>query len=189
VQRGKHRGVAAVAGSLILAGALAGCSSADVTLATTNGGAVAIGQQAIGFGTSSSTSSGWRSPISCPQSFFDGFRASLPATDSYAAEDPSTFSGLSTDPQLTQGYLATCVIRLTTPQATLTEVVFFDIDQTHEDALSKKLLDDGFVSQGNQQATEPDGQSITETIYSNGTARILTGTMTVDSTPAFLIAG
>ena len=150
---------------------------------------MAIGQQAIGFGTSSSTSNGWSSPVSCPQTFYDGFRASLPATASFAAEDPSTFGGLTVDPHLTDGYLATCVVRLTTPQVTVTEIVFVDIDQTHEDALSKKLVDDGFVSQGDQQSTLPNGQAIKETVYVKGLSHVITGTMTVNSTPAFLIAG
>jgi uncharacterized protein YceK len=188
---GNRRFAGVIVLAAVVAVGLSGCSSisSDATLGSTNGEAVAIGQQAIGFDAAGGTAVGWTSPVSCPASFYDGFRASLPSTDTYQSVDPASFTGLVVDPQLTKGYVATCIVRVVAPQVTLTEIVFLDIDQGHEDALSKKLIADGFVSQGDQQSTDPEGHAITETVYANGQSHVVTGKMTVNSTPAFFIAG
>jgi len=157
-------------------------------LGSTNGEAVAIGQQAIGFTSAGGSSAGWTSPIACPDSFENGLRSSAPSTDTFLKMDPKTISGPPSDPQLTAGYIATCVFQINTGTASVLEIAFFDIDDAHASAITKKLVSDGFVSQGTTNNTQ-DGHPYSETVYSNGTSRIVVETVTIDSTPALLIAG
>jgi hypothetical protein len=175
-------------GGLLVAGLLAGCSSDDAILDTTNGEAVAIGQQALTFGSSSGSSSGWTSPVACPASFEEGLRSGAPSTDSFEKLDPSTVSGPTRDPDLTTGYVATCVYRVTSSTGSIIELAFFDIDETHTAAIESRLTADGFVSQGTTNQTL-QGNPYAQTIYANATTRIVVESITIDSVPAFIVVG
>jgi hypothetical protein len=189
VQLGNRRFAVITALAAVLAVSLSGCNSADMTLGSTNGEAVAIGQQAIGFTTNGGSSTGWTSPISCPDGFEQGLRSSVPSTDTLQKLDPTKVSGPATDPQLTSGYVATCVYQLSSATNTVIELAFFDIDVDHETAISTRLITDGYVSLGTTQSTDPAGHPFTQTIYQKGLTRILLGTSTIDSIPAFVVAG
>jgi hypothetical protein len=189
VQLGNRRFVAIAGLGALLACVLSGCSSADLTLASTNGQAVAIGQQALGFTASGGSSSGWTSPISCPDSFGQGLQSSLPSTDTLLKLDPSTVSGPAVDPQLTTGYVATCADQVGTASSTIVELAFFDIDVDHESAISTRLVSDGFASQGAVQNTDAQGHPYTQTIYQKGLTRVVLETITIDSIPALVVVG
>ena len=188
---GNRRFVGVVVLAAVVAAGLSGCSgiAADATLGSTNGEAVAIGQQAIGFTTGGGSSAGWTSPIACPDGFEQGLRSTTPSTDTLQKIDPTTVTGPVSDPKLTTGYTATCVYRMSTPTQSILEFAFFDIDESHTTALTTKLVGDGFASQGTTQSTDAQGQPFSQTIYSNGSARIVVATTTIDSTPALLVAG
>jgi hypothetical protein len=185
---GNRRVVFGVVLAASCAVALSGCT-ADSTFESTNGEAVAIGQQAIGFTSSGGSSAGWTSPIACPQAFEDGLRSSTPTTATIQKIDPTTVTGPIADPNLTTGYVATCVYRLTTSTNSVLELAFLDIDDTHSAVIPTKLVADGFVSQGATQSTDAAGHQYSQTIYSNGTARVVVATLTIDSIPALLVAG
>jgi hypothetical protein len=189
VQLGNRRFVVVAALGALLACALSGCSSADVTLDSTNGEAVAIGQQAIGFTSSGGSSSGWTSPISCPDAYEAALRAGLPSTDTLQSLDPTEVSGPASDSQLTTGYVATCADQITTPTGTLTELAFFDIDVDHESAISTRLIADGFASQGPTKSTDAQGHPYTETIYQEDLKRVVVESVTIDSVPALVVVG
>jgi len=170
---------------------LSGCSgvAAEATLGSTNGEAVAIGQQAVGFTASGSSSADWTSPIACPASFEDGLRSSTPSGDSIQSVDPKTVTGPVSDPQLTKGYVATCVDRITSPTKSLVELTFFDIDESHSDAIVTRLSNDGFVSHGTTQNTDAQGHPYAETIYSSDQSAVVVETVTINSTPALIVVG
>jgi hypothetical protein len=185
---GNRRFVGVAVLGAVVALALAGCSS-DYFLGSTNGEAVAIGQQALGFTSSGGSSAGWTSPISCPAGFEEGLRSSSPATDTIVKVDPTTVTGPASDPKLTTGYIATCAYRVSTATTTIIELAFFDMDDSHVSAIATKLKSDGFVPGAPVQSTDSNGDPVAQTIYSNGSARIVMATVTVSSTPALLVAG
>ncbi|HEX4402625.1 MAG TPA: hypothetical protein VHZ98_14985 [Galbitalea sp.] len=189
MQLGNRRFVVLAALGALLACVLSGCNSADVTLGSTNGQAVAIGQQALGFTSSGGSSSGWTSPISCPDGFAQGLQSGLPSTDTLLKLDPSTVSGPVGDPQLTTGYVATCAYRLTTATTTIVELAFFDIDVDHESAISTRLVSDGFASQGAAQNTDAQGHPNTQTIYQKALTRVVLEAITINSIPALVVVG
>ena len=181
--------VCAAVGAVLAVG-LCGCSSlaAEQTLASTNGGAVAIGQQALGFTSSGGNSAGWISPISCPGSFEDGLRSTIPANYTVQEVDPKTVSGPASDPQLTKGYVATCAYSINTGTTTLVALAFFDLDAGHASALQSKLASDGFTA-GQTNSSSAGGHPFDLTIYTGATSRIAVEMMTIDTTPAFMIVG
>jgi hypothetical protein len=174
----------------VFAVGLSGCSSlsADQTLGSTNGGAVAIGQQAIGFTSSGGTSAGWISPVSCPDSFEQGLRMTIPATYTVQKIDPKTVGGPASDPQLTKGYVATCAYSVNTGNTTLVALAFFDIDNGHASALKSKLASDGFTA-GQTTSSSVGGHPFELTLYAGATSRIVVESMTIDTVPAFMIVG
>ncbi len=188
---GNRRFIVVAAIGAVLAGALSGCSglSADETLGSTNGEAVAIGQQALGFTSSGSSSTGWTSPIACPAGYAQGLSSTTPASDTILQIDPTTVTGPASDPQLTAGYVATCADRVSSATSSILELSFFDIDDAHAKAISTRLLDDGFVSEGTTHTTDARGDPYVQTVYQKGLSRIAVATVTVDSTPALIIAG
>ena len=186
---GNRRFVVVAALGALVACALSGCSSADITLGSTNGEAVAIGQQALGFTASGGSSAGWTSPVSCPDGFEEGLRSTLPSKDTLQSLDPTTVSGPTNDPQLTTGYVATCADRITTATNTLIALAFFDIDVDHASAIATRLVSDGYASLGANQTTDAEGQPLTETIYQKGLTRVVVESVTLDSIPALMVIG
>ena len=188
---GNRRFYGAIVLAVGLAAALSGCSGtvATATLGSTNGEAVAIGQEAIGFTSSGGSSAGWASPIACPAGFEDGLRSSTPTADTLLKVDPTTVTGPVSDPQLTTGYVATCVYRVTTPSNSILELAFFDIDDVHSAAIAAQLVSDGFVSQGTTTHNDAEGHTVTQTIYASAVARVVIASLTINSTPALVIAG
>jgi hypothetical protein len=169
----------------VLAAALSGCSGRSDA---SNGNAVAIGQQAVGFTASGGNSAGWISPVSCPDSFEAGLRSTIPATYSLVKLDPTTVSGPASDQQLTKGYVATCAYDVNTGTQTLVALAFFDIDDGHATAIRSKLAADGFEP-GQTNTSTIGGHPFDLTIYAGVSSRIAVEAMTIDSTPAFMIVG
>jgi len=158
-------------------------------LGATNGEAVAIGQQAIGFTTSGGSAAGWTSPIACPDGVQAGLQATAPATDTFVQLDPTTISGPTQDPGLTKTDVATCVFRLNSPHLSIVELVFIDMDASHEKQITAQLVKDGYTADPPSQSTGANGVVLNETIYRNASGGIVTGTIQVGTTPAFLVAG
>jgi hypothetical protein len=167
----------------VVAGGLSGCSATSGSLSAASG--IAIGQQAIGFTSSDSTSStGWSSDLGCPDGFKEGFTSSLPAGSTVVTLDPESQSGVLADPSVTAGDIPNCALKLETSQASITALVFLNMDQTHQSAIISKLEADGFVGAAVEATTDGTQQE-----FDKGAVLVEIGKINADGVSAFAVMG
>jgi hypothetical protein len=188
VQLGNRRICGAVIVGVVLANALAGCSS-SVAAGLSNSQAVAIGQEALGFTSSDSSPSGTSDDsgiaTSCPDSLKAGLLAGLPSTAALAILNPSVTAGVGADPELTQGYTASCAFGIAeSGKKTVDELYFIGISDADEKVITSRVVNDGFV--GGTEATITSG---TQQIFTKGSAGVAIDKLTLAGEPVLLIAG
>jgi hypothetical protein len=180
-----------------LAVALAGCSTAgSVTAGSPTVGtgamdtaAVTIGAQAVGATPSatpspSSTTTGWSSAVTCPDSFRQGVLASAPAGTTLTALDASTTTGVSIDQELFNGDTPNCAYALAESGHQVDAVVFIGMPESYQAPIVAKLEADGFV--GATPIAETGG---TAQIFSDADSRIAVERLSEDGISFFMLIG
>jgi hypothetical protein len=185
VHRGNRRFVVVAALGALLAVALVGCSAGS-PLTSSEDAAVAIGQEAGGFTSSSSPqpTTGWSSPETCPTSLEQGLQSAVPAGATVTELDVAIVHGVGGEPDLTDGDTPSCAYALTASGRTVDEVIFVGMEDSYQAAIVAKLTAGGFV------VTSTTTMALgTEQVYRNGSAQIAVQKLKDDGISVFAVIG
>jgi hypothetical protein len=165
-----------------LGATLAGCSASDSSVMAAASG-TSIGQQALAF-TLSGSSTGWSSSASCPDALKQGILSGAQAGTTVVEVDAGSLSGVPADPDLTSGDIVSCAFQINVSSQTADLLVFMNMGLTYQSAIVSKLQADGFLAEA---ATTNSTGSVQK--FDNGTAHIAIQKASHDGTTAFTVIG
>jgi hypothetical protein len=184
--RGSRRSVVGLVVCGVLGVILSGCAAVG-SIASSDAAGVAIGEQALGTASSSSTtapSTGWSSTNACPDSLRQGLVAGLPAGATLSVVDSSSSMGVPADPTATQGDYPSCVFALVSGAHTVNEEFFVGMPDSYVKGIDAKLVADGFTA----GTPTPQGDG-TQQVFTALGARVAVEQLSVASTPVIVVIG